>query len=178
MPDPKTKQFFRLFMSVQNQIYAYILVCVLNATDADDIMQETAATMWQKFDVFTIGTDFHKWGRVIAYYKIKDYRKKRRNSRIHFTDQFFSLLNQQTDSAIEKVDPRLDLLKRCLSRLKHADQNLLKQRYYEGVTIKDIAEHSDRSVSGLYKVMARVHQQLVKCMNYRLGEERRADGFA
>ncbi len=42
----------------------------------DDVLQDTLAVMWKKFDNFKIGTDFVAWGKTIARYKIMNHLKK------------------------------------------------------------------------------------------------------
>lgn len=167
MDDSRTSLFFRLFMASQTKIYAYILMCVLHEADADDIAQEVATVMWQKFDTFTPGTDFVKWGKVIAYHKILDFRKARGRNPVVFSDSLLSTLDLESDAALDEVDGRLEALRTCLRKLKSQDRTLIRQHYEDAMTIKGIAEKSSRSVQGLYKVMARIHSQLMECVDFR-----------
>ena len=58
--DPQTDQydFGRLFVQYQPRIYGYIRSLVADRSDAEDMLQETASVLWQKFDEFTPGTNF------------------------------------------------------------------------------------------------------------------------
>ncbi len=56
------ERFMRLLLANQQRIYGLILALVPNWNDADDIMQETSAVMWAKFDDYEAGTDFAAWG--------------------------------------------------------------------------------------------------------------------
>lgn len=168
MSSTATRQFFQLFMASQNRIYAYILVFVPHGPDADDIMQETATVMWEKFETFTPGTDFARWAKRIAYHKILDYRKKRGRHRVVFSDELVDLLAEEAEAVLDKANPRLEALKFCLRRLSTKDRGLVRLHYEEGVTIKNMAERADRSVQGLYKVMVRIHSRLRDCVNLRL----------
>ena len=69
------REFVSLITANQRRIYAYILTLVPNFNDADDVMQETTATMWERKKDFQPGTDFVAWGARIAYFKILEYRK-------------------------------------------------------------------------------------------------------
>ena len=168
MQPERTRQFFHLFMGSQNRIYAYILTFIPNGADADDIMQETASVLWEKFETFTPGTDFALWGAKIAYYKILDYRKRAGGRRVVFSEDLMRLLADQAETVIEQVDPRLDVLKTCLGRLNQQDRCLVRLHYEQGLTVKGIAEQSQRSVQGLYKVMVRIHDQLRRCVKFHL----------
>ena len=68
-------QFVKLLTACQSRIYAYILSRAPRSADADDILQETAGTMWKKFNEFKTGTDFLAWGLTIARYNVLNYRK-------------------------------------------------------------------------------------------------------
>ena len=168
MSPTATRRFFQLFMESQNRIYAYILVFVPHGPDADDIMQETATVMWERFETFTPGTDFPSWAKKIAYHKILDYRKKRACRRVVFSDDLVDLLALEAEAILKQASPRLEALKFCLRRLSQKDRSLIHLHYEEGVTIKNIAERADRSVQGLYKVMVRIHNRLRECVNLRL----------
>ncbi|MBI9017508.1 MAG: RNA polymerase subunit sigma-70, partial [Phycisphaerae bacterium] len=57
----------RLFLDHQKKIYSFILMMSPNWCDADELMQETSAVMWQRFDTFEVGTNFVAWGIKIAH---------------------------------------------------------------------------------------------------------------
>jgi RNA polymerase sigma-70 factor (ECF subfamily) len=168
MSSAATRRFFHLFMANQNRVYAYILVFVPHGPDADDIMQEVATVMWERFETFTPGTDFARWAKRIAYHKILDHRKKRGRRRVVFSDELFQLLAEQAEAVLDETDPRLEALRFCLRRLRDQDRRLVRQHYEDGVTIKRMAERAQRSVEGLYKVMVRIHNRLRDCVNMRL----------
>jgi RNA polymerase sigma-70 factor (ECF subfamily) len=172
MDTPQTKLFFSLFMANQNRIYTYIMMLVPNGPDADDIMQETATVMWQKFGDFRPGTSFSNWGIRIAHHKILDFRKKKKHSRVHFSQSKFEMFAHRAATVAEQVDDRLEALRYCIRELKEPDRQLLQLHYESGSTIKSIAERAGRSVQGLYKIMTRIHNQLMKCVNGKLAAER------
>jgi len=51
------QEFMRLFLVSQRRILSYVMVLVPNFATAEDIVQESAAVMWEKFGQFTPGTD-------------------------------------------------------------------------------------------------------------------------
>ena len=67
--DPKARQFMSILVPNQRRILAFILSMVPNKQHTEDILQETLAEMWTKFEQFEIGTDFAAWGCTIAKYK-------------------------------------------------------------------------------------------------------------
>jgi len=172
--ESRTKLFFRLFMANESRIYTYILMLVPHRAEADDIMQETAMITWKRFADFEVGTDFAKWARRIAFYKILDFRKKRNKKRIYFNENLLSTLAEHAEKTLSEADPRLEALKSCLERLGESDHELICLHYEQGVTIKKIAQDLKRSIQGMYKVMTRIHNQLLRCINHKLASEGQA----
>ncbi len=160
------KEFFKLLMKSQKDIYAYILAMVNNCVDADDIMQDTMALMWERFDEFKPGTNFGAWGVRIARYKVLNFYKK---SKSHSAERFDeSLLNQIEDHYCRKVGKmnyKLVALQECLKKLNPRDRKLISILYEDRLKITDLAQRLDRPVQGLYKVVARIHMALRRCVN-------------
>ena len=60
-------------MSSQSRIYAYILMLVHNHNDAEDLLQETASILWEKFDEYIPEKSFAAWAVGIARNKIYNF---------------------------------------------------------------------------------------------------------
>ena len=63
-------QFLRLYTRHQHRILAYIYTLVPNRADAEDLLQDTAVLLWEKFAQFELGTDFIAWACRVAFLKI------------------------------------------------------------------------------------------------------------
>ena len=53
----RIQKFMALLVPNQRRIHAYILYLVPNSSDAEDILQETLAEIWNKFDDFKEGSN-------------------------------------------------------------------------------------------------------------------------
>ena len=69
----KSEHFFRLYNAAQKRIYAYLLIMVHNHSDAEDLHQETASVLWERFDEFDKSKSFTAWAIGIARNKALDY---------------------------------------------------------------------------------------------------------
>ena len=168
---PKSERFFSLFISNQKRIYAYILMLVPNHADADEIMQDTSATMWEKFEHFDSNSSFGAWGVSIARYTILNFLRKQRNSHILFNPEMFEDFANQVEIGLSKLDNRIEALRDCLLKLKETDRKLVQLHYEDGFTVKQIAKLVGRSAHGLYKAMSRIHNALVKCVHWTLAAQ-------
>ena len=70
--DP-SQDFVALFLAHQARIYAFIVTLLGNRSDADDVLQETGITLFQKFSTFQPGTDFLAWACRVAKNKVMDF---------------------------------------------------------------------------------------------------------
>jgi RNA polymerase sigma-70 factor, ECF subfamily len=167
----KTNEFLRLLMANQRRIYAFILTMVPNHGDAEDLFQETVLLMWSKFDTFTPGTSFAAWGYTVARYQILSVRKRHSVRGALFSQAAAELLQNESERFIEQTDSRVQALRQCIDKLSPKDYELIRMHYGDEVTIKSIAQHMGRSVQGIYKRIARIHDALLRCVRKSLSEE-------
>jgi len=174
LPDDKlnkmslNEQFLRQIFANQKRIYAFIAMLVPGATDVEDIMQETLLTMWRKFEDFEPETDFTAWGIRIARYKVMEFRRKSSHRYIHFSDKAFENIVSRTDKVIDGMDDRIQALQNCLAKLGERERHLVRIRYEQDITTRSLAERIGEPVDRLYKVMARIHDSLQKCVRRTL----------
>ncbi len=163
--DIKGPEFVRLLTANQNRISAYISGLVPNFNDADDILQETTAMMWARAEDFTSGTDFAAWGVRIAYYKILDYRKKkRREGKLLFSDEMFSRIAEKAPTRVGKTNTYIEKLRECTDKLQLRDKDLLNLRYSNGLSVKKISLRINYSIRTVYYDLSRIHGLLLNCI--------------
>lgn len=166
-----TERFLRLLTPIQGRIYAYILSQWPNRSDADDLMQETTAVIWKKFDSYEQGTDFLAWAITIAKYTVMSYRKKHRKFPIQFNDEAMKALQDKSDAFFEKFDGRLSALQQCVKKLPQTDGKFLELRYEQEMSAQRIANRFDISPRAVYKTLSRIHDILIRCVRRSLAEE-------
>ncbi len=161
----KSEEFLNLLMHKQMRIYAFILSVIRNFEDADDVFQDTVNTMWQKYPESRPIGDFAAWGIQVAYYKILEYRKKqKRNVHVHFDSELFEKVLTAAKSVHLDYDDRIDKLKKCLKKLGPRGRKIIELRYYQDLKPQQISELLGLSVLNVYKIMSRLHGQLVQCV--------------
>ncbi len=172
MNESSVQTFVQLLTQNYKRIYGYILSMVVNSNDAEDIMQETSSTMWDKFGEFTPGTDFVAWGRAIARYRVLEYRKKcKRNSVIHYSDSTLEILEKDATRKLDNLDDYMKALRSCVGRLGAQDKSLVLMRYEQGEPVKMIAQRISRTVQAVYRNLGRVQEMLMRCIQRTLKSE-------
>ncbi len=166
--DPKARQFMSILVPNQRRILAFILSMVPNKQYTEDILQETLAEMWNKFDQFEIGTDFVAWGCTIAKYKVIEFRRKVMNSKLQFNDSLIRILEIESDQKLKKMSCYIDALQQCMQKLTMKEVGFLKQRYENDLTLTKIASRTGISIQGVHKAISIIHSKLVRCIRTSL----------
>jgi RNA polymerase sigma-70 factor, ECF subfamily len=95
MPDDgglDESDFGRLFARYQPRIYGYIRSLVTQRNDAEDLLQETASVLWQKFGDFQPGSDFLAWAFRVARYEVLYFRQRQKRNVLQFSERFVDLV--------------------------------------------------------------------------------------
>lgn len=165
------KAFMKLYVANEKRLYGFIKTLVPNWSDIDDIVQETVAVMWEKFETFDRGTDFSAWAFTIARFQILNYRKRKNNQRLIFNETIWETLAEKAKTPSLGSNKRSETLEKCIRQLKPEHQKLLELRYRPGTNIDSIAEKMEKTVHAIYKSLNRIHHQLVACVREKMNVE-------
>jgi len=169
----RTQTFVALLLKAEPQIYAYVRAQVFNRSDADDVFQETAAVLWEKFDDFTPGTNFTAWGYQIARNKILQHFRSQHRRGQSLSEAVIELLAAKSVALGTQLDDRRAALTECLKKLPVADRDVLERSYEPGVTIRDVAETVGRPYDTVKSILKRSRQALHACVQRTLAAEER-----
>lgn len=168
----KEELFAELYSCCQQRLFGYVMGLVRDNADAQDILQQTAITAWQKFDEFDPETDFMPWAVAIARYKTLNFVKKRRNSRVYFDHAMMEQLGESACAfSTEAAEERSAALAQCLKKLSKADSRLIESRYTYGLGSSQIAELLERPQSSVCNSLRRIREALLLCVKHRLATE-------
>lgn len=160
----KSRRFLALFLPVQKKIYTYISYNAPNRNDSDDIFQEVAATLLSKFSEYNEGTNFLGWAITVAKYKILSFRRNNQRMRILFDEVDLDSFQHEALQNLDEVDENAVYLKKCLKKLPEKQSVLLRYRYAEDMTFRQIAKQLNISMQSVYKAISRIHNALMKCV--------------
>ena len=165
------EEFMRLFLTCQPRIFAFIRSLVFSRADADDVLQETALVLWEKFDQFEPGTRFDRWAFRIAHFQVLYHRQKKARDRLRFSDALVEQLGEDMINDTEQLEETQDALAQCLGKLPAADHNLIRQRYQGDTTNRDVARGSGRSESAISRALNRIYIKLLLCIEGTLARD-------
>jgi RNA polymerase sigma-70 factor, ECF subfamily len=170
----QTSEFVRLFLQAEPRIYGYIRSQVVQRADAEDLLQETAAVLWSKFDQFTRGSNFAAWACQTARFKVQHYHRTRRRGRLVFTRDFLDMVADTADAMSDDLQNLDTALAECMDRLPEGDRKVVELCYGTAATIKMVAAELGRPVDTIRSALARARRSLYECIRRSLRREGRS----
>ncbi len=163
-----TERFVRLFLDGHREILRYILALVPGIDDAQEILQETAVDLWQKFDRYDPASPFTPWACRFAFFRVLKFREQKSRQCKYLSLESIRLLDAERSERDEILEDRRLALATCLKHLNDPERLMIEQRYSRQMSVAQIAEVTGRNISTLYKEFERVRRRLVECVNRRL----------
>jgi RNA polymerase sigma-70 factor (ECF subfamily) len=168
-PGQDTEYFVRLFIDGQREILRYILSFVPNVEDAHDILQETAAELWKKFDEYDRSRPFVPWARRFAFVQVLRYREQLVRRSKYLSLELINRIAAVRQEEAEMLEERRLALVTCVEQLGDPERFLVEQRYASGMSVAKLSEVTGQEISTLYKALMRIRRQLFECINRKLG---------
>jgi RNA polymerase sigma-70 factor (ECF subfamily) len=169
--DSSNEDFGRLFVRYEPRIYGFIRSLVINPADSEDLLQETASTLWQKFDSFEAGTDFLAWALQIARNHVLYFRRRKRRDVLRFSDEFIDVVAADTLKETDRYKDLQELLVKCMELLSPADRDLFQLRCQSDLPVKELAHRLGRPASTLYNAVNRIRRVLAECVESTLASD-------
>ncbi len=164
-------RFLRLFLEHEEALRGFVRSLVPTLEDAREVMQETAAVLWRKFDELETAENFRRWAFGVAKFEALAFVRDRARDRHVFGDEVFLLLAQEAEEAALVSDAEARALEECLQRLPKGQRALVEAAYAPGVRMDELAHGSGRSAMSLYKSLHRIRMALVECTRLVLKKE-------
>lgn len=158
------QRFLSLFLRSEREIFRYVAALVPNVTDAEDIVQQTAMALWEKFEAYDPGQPFTPWACRFALNKARQWIERRQRWQALLDYGLAEELAQRRQELLPEFDQRLKHLEGCLGKLPQGQRSLVEGYYYERASIGTLAQRSGRSEAATYKMLQRIRQALQLCV--------------
>lgn len=145
----------------------YLRALVGRADAAEDLFQEVSLVVLNKaVDDLPDDDRFPAWLRGIGRNLAHKHFRTRKRRREEAWDELHDLIDQsfaEADGATWHDDERR-ALRRCLEQMPTRGRELLRQRYEEDCTPKDIAKRHGRTADAVRVALMRLRQSLRTCL--------------
>ncbi len=170
MRDPAA-QFVRLWTRHQPEVRWYIRVMVPRKSHAEDLLQETATRLWEKFSEYDPERPFVPWAIRFAQLEVLAWRRRQARERLVFSDSLLAQLDADTEEELTQLEIRRIALEGCLQKLSEQDRHLLLKCHAEHGAVKQEAQRKKVPVRKLYYLIEKLRVGLLGCIDATLAKE-------
>lgn len=170
-PNPAQQRFLSLFLRSEREIFRYVAALVPNLTDAEDIVQQTAIALWEKFDAYDPNQPFTPWACRFALNKTRQWIERRQRWQALLERGLAEELAQRRQELLPDFEIRLKHLEGCLGKLPQEQRSVVEGYYYDRHPIETLARRSGRSEAATYKMLQRIRHALQLCVEARTEPE-------
>jgi RNA polymerase sigma-70 factor (ECF subfamily) len=165
------QRFLSLFLRSEREIFRYVAALVPSVIDAEDIVQQTAISLWEKFDAYDPNQPFTPWACRFALNKTRQWIERRQRWQALLDHGLAEELAQRRQELQPDFEQRLKHLEGCLGKLPEEQRSLVEGYYYERTSIETLAQRSGRSEAATYKMLQRIRHALQICVEARIQPE-------
>ena len=150
------RELARLWVQSQSVISAYITANVIDVHRAEDLVQEVAQVIAEKFAEFDRSRSFISWALGIARNRLLKYYRSCARDRLVLSETALSHLGEAMERVEHEAEDRREALRICLQQIQGRRRKVLNMRYGENARIAEIAERFGMSDSGVWVMLHRI----------------------
>jgi RNA polymerase sigma-70 factor, ECF subfamily len=164
----KQQDFLRHFLQHQDDLRAFIGSLVRDRHACDDILQEVALVLWQKFGQYDRERSFGAWARGIAANKIMQSFEKDKRLPLPLSPDATQIIALSFEDDPKGHGEEQEALRRCIQKLPERSRDLVRMRYEESLKLKDIAARVSSTLDAVHKTLSRIRVVLRECVEKEL----------
>jgi len=168
-PRDPNEDFLRLFTHHQSELRAFLRACLPRPVDVDEVMQEVSLVAWKKFATLPDKTQFVRWACMIARYEMLMYRRCHARDRLVLDEDILETLADEGVKEMPVREAQLHALDDCIGKLPEERRRFALAAYAPENSMKILAEEMGRTEGALYQLLARIRQDLLRCVERNLG---------
>jgi RNA polymerase sigma-70 factor (ECF subfamily) len=165
------EQFLRLYVECEESLRCFVRSLLPTLEDAREVMQNTAAVLWKKYDQLDDPENFRKWAFGVARFEVLSYRRDKARDRHVFSEELLLKLAGEAEEFSEQTMDEIRALKKCLNKLPENQRALVSEAYSDQIKINEIAKREGRTAMSVYKVLHRARMALADCVQNTLQTE-------
>ncbi|QDT55107.1 RNA polymerase sigma factor [Caulifigura coniformis] len=165
--------FLRLFTANESSIRSYVRRLVPSRSDVDDLMQNIAVVLWEKFGQFRLGGDFRAWAFGIARFEVLSWLRDQGRDRRTLAGDVVELIADEsaTPESESALSAQRVALEHCLGKLPAEQRQLLLHAHQPGSSMGDAAAQSGRTKVAFYQWLYRLRHSLLNCVRRQVAQE-------
>jgi RNA polymerase sigma-70 factor (ECF subfamily) len=158
--------FERLLVPLLPMLFAYARAICGDHHAAQDVVQETALIGFKNLRHLFPQADFSTWLRAIARRQALEAGRKLRRPAILAEEAVERAYEDPAAAAARRL-----LLADCLRALGDRAQGVVREHYFEGSPLSDVASRLNTSLPSVKQLLYRARRLLEDCVRKRVGTE-------
>jgi len=160
-------RFTQLWMEAQPAVAAY-LTAVGGGAGAEDLLQEIALAIFERFDSYDPERPFTAWALGVARNKLlMRWRAEGRSPVVARDPELMETLAGVAAELADPPDARQQAMRECVGQLEGRSWELVRMRYDAGLTPRQIGEQLKLTATHVRVVLTRVRAALRECIKRR-----------
>jgi RNA polymerase sigma-70 factor (ECF subfamily) len=164
------EEAFRQVLAHWAMLNAYLRAIVRNPQLFEDTLSDVALAIARSWPTFDQTRPFGPWARTIARRVALENLSRRGLKPILLGKTALEALGEELEALGDAValETRVGALRQCTEKLSESSRQLIRMRYFENRSYKEIAESVHWTVDALYVAFHRIHKALSECVGRRL----------
>lgn len=158
------QRFLSLFLRSEREIFRYVAALVPNVSDAEDIVQQTAIALWEKFDSYDPNLPFTPWACRFALNKARQFIERSQRWKALLEGGLAEELERRRGEMLPEIETQLRHLEGCVGKLPDEQRTLVEGYYYRRDGVDKLAEQLGKTEAATYKMLQRIRQTLQACI--------------
>jgi len=163
--------FVELWTRHQADVRRYVFMLLPRPADVDDVIQETAISLLDKFADYDAERPFLPWATRFAYLEVLKWRQHHARSGLIYSEDLLAKLEATITEESPMLEIRRQALDGCLLKLGNRERGLLLSRYSKLDSLQQEANRTGVSVHKLYYAVEKIRAALLKCIKTTLTKE-------
>jgi len=156
--------FLSQFLRCEADLRAFVGAVVRDVHAREDVFQEVALTLWQRFSRYDSSRPFGAWARGVAAKKLLERSSGDRRLPLVLSPDAILELAEAADRSESRLAPGFEALEHCLGKLPEKSRHLLTLRYGQSQPLAAIAAEIRATQAAVYQALSRLRRRLRECM--------------
>ena len=162
------ERFLSLYQEHGPLVRGFLLAATGCPHQADDLQQNVARVLLEKFADYDATRPFRCWALGVARLEALKWRQRLARRREVLSAEAIELLQAAGQDEADPLAERRVRLPDCVARLPAASRRLLELRYERGLGSKDIAVQEGRTAAAVDMALSRIRRSLRDCIERKV----------
>lgn len=162
-------RFVSLYQEHGRLVRGFLLAATGCPHQADDLQQNVARVLLEKFADYDEARPFRCWALGIARLEVLKWRQRLARRREVLSGEAIEILQAAAQDEADAFAARRERLPGCIAALPPASRRMLALRYEAGLGSKDIAARERRTPAAIDMALSRIRRLLRDCIDGKLG---------